>query len=45
MSLLETNLKEKFPLFLYSDASTGILGWFLHLALAFRVGSSMLSVK
>ena len=39
-SSLETTLKEKFALFLYSGAVARILGWFLHLAIAFRVGSS-----
>ena len=44
-SSLETKLKEKFALLLYSDAIAGILGWFLHLAIAFRVGSIMFSAK
>ena len=44
-SSLETKLKEKVALFLYSDAIARILGWFLHLAIAFRVGSSMFSAK
>ena len=42
---LELKLKEKFALFLYSDAIARILGWFLHLAIAFRVGSSMFSTR
>ena len=33
-SSLETKLKEKFALFLYSDVIARILGWFLHLAIA-----------
>ena len=44
-SSLETKLKEKFALFLYSDAIARILGWFLHLAIAFRVRSSIFSAK
>ena len=48
-SSLETKLKEKFALFLYSDAIARILGWFLHLTIASpfnnRVGSSMCSAK
>ena len=44
-SSLETKLKEKFALFLYPDAIAKILGWFLYLAIAFRVGSSMFSTK
>ena len=44
-SSLETKLKEKFALFLYSDPIARILGWFLYLAIAFRVGSSMFSAK
>ena len=44
-SSLETKLKEKFALFLYSDAIARILGWFLHLEMAFRVGSSIFSAK
>ena len=36
MSSLETKLKEKFAIFLYSDASARIPGWFLHLAIAFE---------
>ena len=42
---LETKLKEKFAPFLYSDAIARILGWFLHLAIVFRVGSSIFSAK
>ena len=34
-------MKERFALFLYSDVFDRILGWFLHLAIAFRVGSSV----
>ena len=41
--------KEKFSLFVYSDAIARILGWFLHLAIdlaiVFRVGSPMFSAK
>ena len=44
-SSLETKLKEKFAQLLYSDAIARILGWFLHLAIAFRVGSIMFSAK
>ena len=44
-SSLETKLKERFPQFLYSDAISRILGWFLHLAVVFRVGSSTFSAK
>ena len=44
-SSLETKWNEKFAQFLYSDAVARILGWFLHLAVAFRVGSSILSAK
>ena len=44
-SSLETNLKEKFALFLYSDDIAGIPGWFFHLAIAFRVGSAIFSAK
>ena len=44
-SSLETKLKEKFALLLYSDAIARILGWFLHLTIAFRVGSIMFSAK
>ena len=44
-SSLETKLKEKFALLLYSDAIARILGWFLHLAIDFRVGPSMFSAK
>ena len=39
-SSLETKLKGKFALFLYSDAIARILGWFRHLAITFRIGSS-----
>ena len=45
MSSLETKLKEKFALFLNSDAIARILGWFVHLAVAFRVGSLIFSAK
>ena len=38
---LETKQIENFAQFLYSDAIARILGWFLHLAIAFRVGSSI----
>ena len=44
-SSLETKLKEKFFLFVYSHAIARILGLFLDLAIAFRVGSSTLSAK
>ena len=44
-SSLETKLKENFALFLYSDVIARILGWFLHLVVAFRIGSSMFSAK
>ena len=44
-SSLETKLKEKFALFLSSDAIARILGWFVHLAVAFRVGSLIFSAK
>ena len=44
-SSLETKLKEKLSQFIYSDAIARILGWFLHLAIAFRVGSPILSGK
>ena len=44
-SSLKTKLKEKFALFLYCDPIARILGWFLHLAIALRVVSSMLSAK
>ena len=36
---LETKFKEKFALFLYCHVIAGIIGWFLHLAIVFRVGS------
>ena len=42
---LETKLKETFALFLYSGGIAGLLGWFLHLSIAYRVGSSMFSAK
>ena len=42
---LETKLKEKFALFLYFDVIAKILGWFLDLAITFRVGSSIFSAK
>ena len=38
-------MKEKFVLFLYFDAIARIIGWFLHLARAVRVGSSIFSAK
>ena len=44
-SFLETELKEKFAIFLHSDAIATILGWFLHLAIAYRVESSIFSPK
>ena len=44
-SSLEIKWKKKFDLFLYSDAIARILGWFLHLAIDFRVGLSMFSAK
>ena len=44
-SSLETKFKEKFALFLYSDTIAKIFGWFYHLAIAFRVGSSMFSTR
>ena len=42
---LETKLKENFALFLYYDVIAKIHGWFIHLAIAFRVGSSIFSPK
>ena len=45
MSSLETELKERFAVFLYSDAIARILRWFLHVAIAFRVGSSIFLPK
>ena len=45
VSSLETVLKEKFALFLYSDIIAKILEWFLHLTTAFRVVSSMFFAK
>ena len=42
---LELKLKEKFALFLYSDAIARILGWFIYLAIVFRVGPAMFSAK
>ena len=44
-SSLETKLKKKLSLFVYSDAIVRILEWFFHLAIAFRVESSMFSAK
>ena len=44
-SSLETKLKEKFALFLYSDVIAKILGWFFHLATAFREGSPIFSIN
>ena len=44
-SSLKTKLKERFALLVYFDAIAGILGWFLHLAIGFRVGSQMFSGK
>ena len=44
-SSLERKLKEMFAQFLYSDTIGRILGWFLHLEIAFRIGSSMFSAK
>ena len=44
-SSLETKLKEKFALILYSDTIARTLRWFLYLAIAWRVGSSMFSEK
>ena len=41
----ETKLKEKFSLFVYSEAIARIFGWFLHSAIAYRIGSSMYSAK
>ena len=42
---LEPKLKEKFALFLSSDAIARILGWFIYLTIVFRVGSAMFSAK
>ena len=42
---VEPKLKEKFALFLYSDAIARILGWFVYLAIVFRVGSAMFFAK
>ena len=44
-SSLETKLKENFALFLYSDVIAKILGWFFHLATAFREGSPIFSIN
>ena len=44
-SSLETEFKEKFALFLYSDVIARILGWFIYLAIVFTVGSAMFSAK
>ena len=38
-------MEKKIDLFLYSDAIARILGWFLHLAIDFRVTPSMFSAK
>ena len=42
---LETKLQERLALFSYCDAIARILGWFIHLTTAFRVGSLMFSAK
>ena len=38
-SSLKTKSKDKFALFANANATDRILGWFLHLAITFRVGS------
>ena len=45
ISSSETKLTGKSALYLYPDTIARILGWFLHLSIAFREGSLMFSVK
>ena len=45
MSSLEIKSKEHLALFSYLDTIARMLGWFLHLTIAFRIGSLIFSVK